>query len=62
MPLTGLRVVATSSTGSAVRPEASKPGVVAAMPAQPASASEDAADASPRSTPRREAAARKDAR
>src|SRR5690349_1024161 len=61
-PFTGLRVVATSSTGSDESPDASKPGPVAAKPAQPASASVDAAEARPRSTARREAAAPDDAR
>ena len=57
-PLTGLRVVATSSVGRATMSEASNRGPVAAKPAQPPTASAVAVDARPRSAIRRETAMR----
>ena len=54
-PSTGLRMVATSSVGLSRSADASKRGP-AAMPAQPHSATAEAADVRPRSTARREAA------
>src|ERR1700691_5314313 len=53
-PFTALRVVATRSVGRADISEASKRGAFAAMPAQPPTASADAAEAAPRSMVRRE--------
>src|SRR5450432_1320836 len=48
-PLTGLRVVATRRVGRSEISDASNRGAFAAMPAQPATASAQAADAAPRS-------------
>jgi hypothetical protein len=55
-PSTGLRLVATSTVGLAEISEASKRAPVDVRLAQPPSASAEAADVSPRSTARREAA------
>src|SRR5580692_8139950 len=59
-PSTGLRLVATCTVGLAEISDASKRAPVDAKVAQPPSVSTEAAELSPRSTPRREAAPKGD--